>query len=481
MRGWLMALLAAGFLVPSTGIAQDRRAPAEREAVVINELGLSVRELYVRPSTATQPGADRLGQEMLPPGGTFRLRLGRDATCRFDITAVLADNATEEKRGVDLCRTPRVTLGDTSLPLREAAIINDSDLILQEIYAAPPGAASRGPDRLGSEVVADGTTWRLRLGRTRDCVFDITAVMADGSEVSRPRTDVCRAPRVSLADPATSWREAVIVNSAGRELVALNAVPAGRGEGGNWGTDRLRDDAIPDGARWRLRLRLPGCTADLRATYEDDKAEEKRGVDLCREGTVTFDGSGIPRPPDRPVTIVNRHGARLEEVYISSTTEGDWGPERIPGGVGRSERRELTLPLECAVDVRVVFGNGAAEERREVDICAAAVIVVRPGWTIAARLDEETPQGARPGPQPGSLRVRNAASLPIVELFVDPPGAPRGADRLGATVLGVNETLDLAPPEGAGCPARLVAILRDGREIVKDGVDLCAGVEMPLE
>ncbi|WP_376098958.1 hypothetical protein ACE7GA_09910 [Roseomonas sp. CCTCC AB2023176] len=408
----------------------------------------------------------------------------------------MADESVQERRNLDLCRNPRVTFGDPSLPLREATVVNDTDMTVRELYVTPPGAAvspsGRGPDRLGAEVIAPGRSFRLRLGRTRDCVFDVVAVIEDGSEVSRQNLDLCRNTRLTLADPAVPWREAGVINRAGRPMVALNAVPAGRAPTGNtrseaWGPDRLNEATLADGARFRLRLRLPACAADLRATYADGRAEEKRGHDLCREGTIVFDGSGIPRPVQRPVTLVNRHGAMLEEIYVSSSTDGEWGPERLPGGLARGARETLNVAVECSVDIRVVFPNGAAEERREIDVCAGPTVVVRAGWTLAARLDEG--EAERPeGPTPGAVRLRNAARVPLVELYLDPPGGPaghsrsgpRGADRLGATVLGVNETLDLAPPEPGACNVRLTAIFRDGREVVREPFDLCAGTEVAL-
>ncbi|WP_424135369.1 hypothetical protein [Roseomonas chloroacetimidivorans] len=492
MRGIFAGLGAAiGLLsllfAPSPVQAQRRpsqpAAGAEREAVIVNETGLGVRELYLAPASEADPGPDRLGTDTLPSGGMFRVRLGRNQPCAWSVRAILADETVEERRNVDLCRASRVTLGDPGAPAREALINNDTDLDVREIYAAPPGAPTRGPDRLGAEVVPAGRTHRLRLGRRRDCVFDITAVMADNSEVSRPRVDVCRNPRVTLADSSLTWREVTITNRSGRVLAGLHAIAGGRGgpldsdEG--WGVDRMGEETAPDGSSFRLRLRLPGCEADLRATYEDGASEAKRNINICQTRNVTFDGSGIPRPPERPVTIVNRHGATIEEIYISSSSEGDWGAERLPDGLAQNTRQTLSVPVDCTADIRVVFPTNGAEERREVDICRNPLIVIRPGWTIAANLDGSEAE-EDPGPRPGSVRLRNTGPAPIVELYIDTPGASRGDDRLGANVLGRNETLDLAPPEPGACAARLTAIFRDGREVTREPLDLCAGIEVPL-
>ena len=69
----------------------------------------------------------------------------------------------------------------------------------------------------------------------------------------------------------------------------------------------------------------------------------------------------------------------------------------------------------------------------------------------------------------------------VAELYADAPGAPRGPDRLGRTVLGVGETVDFAPPEGIPCRADLTAVFRDGREVTLPAIDLCAGVEVVVQ
>ncbi|UFN48984.1 hypothetical protein LPC08_23800 [Roseomonas sp. OT10] len=492
--GWigvlaLSACIAPAAIVPAALAQGPRaaapRAPAEREALVQNELGLSIRELYAAPVGQADPGPDRLGQDTLAPGGRLRLRLGRNQPCRFNLRAVLADESIEERRDVDLCRQNRVVFGDPSAPQREALVVNETDLPLQELYLrpanAPEGADARGPDRLGAETVAPGRSLRLRLGRTRDCVFDVTGVLADDSTVTRPRTDLCRSPRVVLGDPSLPWREARVENRAGRIIRNLHARPAEEG-GGEWGADRLGPEVLSDGGSVRLRLRRAACRFDLRAVYEDDAAEERRGVDFCASlaPAVAFDGSAIPQPPTIRVTLVNRHDAPVEEVYVSAASERDWGPDRLEEPLERGERIGLSLPVECTADLRIVFPSGAAEERRELDLCEAGTIVLRPGWTLAERLDDSPAPPGPPGPRPGSVRLRNASDSPIVELYVDAPGEPRGPDRLGRNVLGSRETLDLLPPEPEACAASLVAVFRDGREVRRDPFDLCQGTEVTL-
>ena len=37
----------------------------------------------------------------------------------------------------------------------------------------------------------------------------------------------------------------------------------------------------------------------------------------------------------------------------------------------------------CTVDIRVVFENRAAEERRGIDLCHRAILSIEPGWTTS--------------------------------------------------------------------------------------------------
>lgn len=481
MRLGSLALAACLALFPHLAQAQGApRQPAPppgREATVVNQSGQTLRELYAAPPGAADVGPDLLGADTVPDRGSFRARIAGTA-CELEFRAVFQDG-TEERRRQNICQNRRVQFGDPAIPLREATIRNETDTVLLQLFAAAPGGAERGPDRLGENVIEPGRDLRIRLGRTRECVFDVIAVYEDGEEEVRRGANLCREARVTFGDPEAPRREARVANTSDRtirEFYASARAPAA------WGPDRLGVDVLPPGASFTLRLRGRACLWDLRAVYEDDTAEVKQGMDLCATRQVEFDGSGAPRPPERRVTLVNRHGAMVQEVYLSGTAEEDWGPDRLGEEVlPRGARREVSARLrECEADLRIVFEERrAAEERAGINLCEVAVIVLRPGWTLADRLDEgEAPET---GPRSGSVRLRNAAPVPVAELYADTPGGPRGPDRLGRTVLGAGETLDFAPPDGTGCRADLTAVFRDGRELRLPDTDLCAGVELVLQ
>jgi hypothetical protein len=267
-----------------------------------------------------------------------------------------------------------------------------------------------------------------------------------------------------------------------RELYAVRTGGEWPRPAGGWGPDRLGSSVVEANAAFAMRLRTRDCVFDLRAVYGDDKEEAKQAVDLCQSRRVAFDRSGIPRPPTRSVVLVNGHLAVVQEVYLSASTETDWGPDRLGDGV-LQPGRETTVEIEggCEADLRIVFPNGGAEERREVNICETPRIVLRPGWVLAEHLEQDGAVPAPPAPVSGTaLRLRNAGRLPVVEVYTPRPGGARGEDRLGATIIAIGETVEIEATSPEACRADLVAVFRDGREVTRPGVDLCAGEEIEI-
>jgi hypothetical protein len=213
------------------------------------------------------------------------------------------------------------------------------------------------------------------------------------------------------------------------------------------------------------------------------------GRSLVALGLLALAGGAAAQQPaaeTRTILLANRHLATLEQVFLSASTDPDWGPERLGSeALEAGDDRTVAMQGGCEADLRIVFANGSAEERRAVDICATQRIVLRPGWTVANELDEEGPVELMPeAAGPDALRLRNAGPLPIVEIYTPPAGTargtPRGEDRLGADILPVGAEIDLEPTEPGACQVDLIAVFRDGREATRTGVDLCAGEEIEI-
>jgi hypothetical protein len=480
-------LILALLLLAPPALAQE--AQPAREAVVANDTDRLMQEIYLYPVGATDPGRDRLANAVLPPRGMLRITLPRGPACNYEVRVVF-DDAADDRRRMDVCRTPRATFADNG-PRRDLAVVNDSDLELRELYLWPSTARvpDSGTDRLGTRTVPPGETLPLRLRGTAECVFDLRAVFADDSEEKRQRVDLCRTPRLGFGDPSLPVREAAVANRARFTVRELYARAMGQ-EG--WGADRLGSATLEPRADVALRIRSRDCRFDLRAVYENDREEVQPGLDLCRTQAVELAGPGPAVPGElRRLLLVNGYRRTIAQVFLIAPDPDDWGEDQLGDArLAPGARQEVSVTSGCTVDLRIVFDSDAAEERRGIDLCANSLVLLRPGWAVAERLDAEEPLAAPATPGGGAVvggvRLRNRSALPIVELYVARPGSAPGSDRLGTTVIAAGGVLDFLPPAELGqgadrCRADLTAVFRDGRALRLPGFDLCSGEEVPLQ
>ncbi len=481
-------ILALLLLLAPPAMAQE--AQPAREAVVANDTERLMQEIYLYQVGATEPGRDRLANAVLPPRGMLRIPLPRGQACGYEVRVVFDDGA-DDRRRLDVCRTARVAFTDSG-PRRDLAVVNDSDVELRELYLWPSTARvpDTGTDRLGTSTVPAGETLPLRLRGTAECVFDLRAVFADETEEKRQRVDLCRVPRLGFGDPSLPVREASVANRARFIVRELYARAMGQ-EG--WGADRLGNATLDPRADFALHIRSRDCRFDLRAVYENDREELQPGLDLCRAQQVELSGPGPAVPGElHRLLLVNGYRRTIAQVFLIAPDPDDWGEDQLGDAtLAPGARQEVSVTSGCTVDLRIVFDSDAAEERRGIDLCASSLVLLRPGWVVAERLDAEEPLvAAAAAPGGGALvagvRLRNRSTMPIVELYVSRPGSAPGTDRLGSAVIAAGGVLDFTPPAELGqgadrCRADLTAVFRDGRALRLPGFDLCSGEEVPLQ
>lgn len=162
-----------------------------------------------------------------------------------------------------------------------------------------------------------------------------------------------------------------------------------------WGQDQLGDAMLEQGGTQRLKLgRMRDCSFDLLAIYDDASQEELRGVNVCRTREVSFTGALATRPPPpagpaRHVIVTNASPSPIQQFFISAPDAAQWGDDRLSASamsVGEDRKIDFTGP--CRADLRVVFANRAAEERRNLDLCANPALRIVPGWTTQDRTDD---------------------------------------------------------------------------------------------
>lgn len=199
---------------------------------------------------------------------------------------------------------------------------------------------------------------------------------------------LCLALAWLLAAPAAAQQnpDFWLVNTSGRTIaeayVSSSAVNA-------WGPDRLGQNVLASGMRIAMRPPRDGtCIFDIRVVYGDGTAEERRRVNTCVIAEVVFatPGAGartapgpsaqtppaLPTGPNPNFRLVNRSGRIITEIYVSSSQQQTWGPDRLGRDVlGIGQSMIVTLPRDgtCVFDIRVVYNDGTATERRRVNTC----------------------------------------------------------------------------------------------------------------
>jgi hypothetical protein len=277
-----------------------------REVEVQNDTDLALRELYLSPPGSREAGRDRLGNETVAAGDSFRLRLrGAANPCVFDLRAVFADDSDERRERVDLCRARRIGFGDPTAPVREVPVVNRGRTAIRELYARPVsgGSGGWGGDRLGNAVLQPRDDFRLRV-RSRTCTFDLRAVSSNDREEVRENVDLCAVQGVVFGEqPEEPPRRVVLANDYGRTVRQAFLAPTKKGE---WGEDALGTAVLPPGARYEATFASGGCHADLRIVFDTEAAEERRGIDICADTVIslrpgwTLDERLGPPPPPSP-------------------------------------------------------------------------------------------------------------------------------------------------------------------------------------
>ena len=160
----------------------------------------------------------------------------------------------------------------------------------------------------------------------------------------------------------------------------LYASPAGMT---SWGRDRLGDNTVPPNENRPVRLPADGnCVYDIKVVFASGLSDERRAVNTCTVDHVFFPASAGPAAPaargarataadDPSFRLTNRSRAALNEVYVSPAGEDSWGEDRLgDGSLAPGRQTVIRLPRgQCLYDMRSVFANGEATEKRRLNLC----------------------------------------------------------------------------------------------------------------
>lgn len=82
-------------------------------------------------------------------------------------------------------------------------------------------------------------------------------------------------------------------------------------------------------------------------------------------------GPALAQSNDPSFRVNNRTAVTINEIYVSSANDSAWGADRLGANVlAPGQSLMVRLPQgQCMNDIRIVFANGQAHERRRVDTC----------------------------------------------------------------------------------------------------------------
>jgi hypothetical protein len=160
--------------------------------------------------------------------------------------------------------------------------------------------------------------------------------------------------------------------------------------------------------------------------------------------------------------VANRSGTTINEVYVSSANDSGWGQDLLGSNVLSSGSRLAVRPRGCVNDIRVVYANGRAEERRRVNTCNLNEVAFGGGG------------GGSPaaGTNP-DFRIVNRSNRTINEIYVSASTNNNwGRDWLGSNTLAPGRFWTITPREGT-CVHDIRVVFNDGNAQERRRVNTC--------
>jgi hypothetical protein len=106
-------------------------------------------------------------------------------------------------------------------------------------------------------------------------------------------------------------------------------------------------------------------------------ASARRFLPLLAAAGLAFAGAAQAQSNDPSFRLTNNSSVVINEIYVSSSEVNSWGPDRLGDRtLGSGAAYVIRLPPgQCINDIRVVYTNGQANERRQVNTCNLTDIV----------------------------------------------------------------------------------------------------------
>jgi hypothetical protein len=104
----------------------------------------------------------------------------------------------------------------------------------------------------------------------------------------------------------------------------------------------------------------------------------RRLVSLAAVTVILVGGCAASAQSNDPsFRLTNNSSMRINEIYVSSSNNDSWGADRLGDrALGSGNTYTIRLPTgQCVNDIRVVYSNGQASERRRVNTCSLTDLV----------------------------------------------------------------------------------------------------------
>ena len=209
------ALLGLGGLLPAA-----QAQTGDPSFSLVNRSNRTIYEAYASPSSDSNWGQDRLGQNVVPAGRNFVVRLPQ-GECIYDVRVVYdrQGGPAEERRNINLCNLTELVFdgrpqqggqqqqqqqqqprqGQAQGPRGNPSfnLVNQGQQTVMEVYASLATDQNWGPDRLGADTVAPGAVYPVRLPEG-DCMYDIRFVYQSGQAQERRGVNLCEITNVTV-------------------------------------------------------------------------------------------------------------------------------------------------------------------------------------------------------------------------------------------------------------------------------------------
>jgi hypothetical protein len=216
-------------------------------------------------------------------------------------------------------------------------------------------------------------------------------------------------------------------------------------------------------------------------------------------GLAVIAGPAGAQPQNNPsFNLVNRSQQPINELYATPQGLDNWGKELLGDTtVAPGNSFAVRLPAgQCIYDVRVVYGNGRAEEKRNLNTCNISDVAFNGSGSSAAANQGGGQQGGQQqgGQQQGrsgqgggggrsqqaagsglSFTITNLSKVGISSVYATPTGVDNwGQDRLGnEEVIEHDATKTVNLPNEGKCLYDIKFIYTDDSTFEKRKVDLC--------